>query len=78
MIAETLKRIGRIEQQIADTDALYSLMAPLCKHLLPMSYEADLNGDPREGRSIELPKEAWPKQFDKGVNRCVGFDITWV
>ncbi len=70
-------RIGRIEQRSKEMDELCALMGPLAKHLIPIRRDMNRQRLPMSGRTIELNKNAWPKQYKKGINRCMGFDIHW-
>lgn len=74
---ETARRIGRMEETCAAIDREMNLMKPLARHLMPISKQMDMDAEPREGRTISLPRSEWKKQYDEGVNRCMGFDILW-
>ncbi|WP_372809306.1 hypothetical protein [Litorivivens sp.] len=74
---ETLKRIGRLEETCAAIDRDMALMGPLAAHLLPMKRQMDMDAEPREGRVTSLERGEWKKQYEAGVNRCMGFDILW-
>ena len=74
---ETLKRIWRVEETCAAIDREMELMGPLAAYLMPKAKQMDINALPREGRSMVLERGDWKKQYEAGVNRCMGFDILW-
>ena len=74
---ETCKRIGRIEETCAAIDRLSDLMMPLVKHLIPFAEQMDIDAISDKGRTVALDRSRWKKQYEKGVNRCMGFDILW-
>ena len=54
-----------------------SLIKPLLDHLLPISNRMNAEAVPQKGRTISLPRSDWKKQYEKGINHCIGFDILW-
>jgi hypothetical protein len=75
---KTLQRIENIETICAAIDSMAEVMNPLAKYLLPIKKELDLASASHEGRKISLNKDKWEEQYKKGVDRCVGFDISWI
>lgn len=59
-------------------DDLFDLYPPLVRHLLPISYRESMEGNPLRGRSIKLRKADFKQQHEKGIDRCVGYDIMWI
>lgn len=76
-MSDAIERIENIERISRQMEELSALMRPLAQHLLPLGKQKDLDGEPRQGRSITLKASDWPKQWRNGVDRCVGFDIVW-
>lgn len=37
-----------------------------------------MEGNPLRGRSIKLRKADFKQQHEKGIDRCVGYDIMWI
>ena len=75
---ETIRSIGRIEQICGDIDNEIALMTPLIIHLMPLSVLDMKRGVSQEGKTVELSRKDWKQQYDKGVSRCMGYDILWV
>lgn len=75
--AEILESVSNIEKSIVEMEEMGKLYGPLVRLLLPLRKEMCLAGVPLEGRSVSLCAKDWPKQFEKGVDRVVGFDIKW-
>ena len=75
---EIAKSIARVESTCALLENDMSLFHPLAAYLLPKKRQMDINELPRDGRKIKLNRIDWNRQYNAGINRCVGFDIIWI
>ena len=74
----TLLRLERLESICGQIDKELENMLPLVKYLMPYAKENNMNCVPKEGRTVNLKADDWPKQYRVGINRCMGFDIKWI
>lgn len=78
MNTKTAERIDNINKTIADMNNMSRLYSPLATLLLGECKKLDIEGVPRFGRTVNLNKDDYDKQYEAGINRVVGFDIQWV
>ena len=73
-IARSIDNIGAIS---ANIENMLELNRPLMKDLLPHAYRLTKLGIPLDGRIARLKKSYYKKQYDAGIERCVGINIKW-
>lgn len=71
------RALESIAQSIQNIDETIRLYGPLAVYLLPMKREMDLSGYQTDNRFVTLNVSMFKKQYEAGIDRCLGIDIIW-
>jgi len=61
-----------------EMDALMDINRKFVDLLIDMKMQMDSAAIPQDGRVMDVPIELFPKEYEKGIRKLVGFSIRWI